>query len=85
MRAAIHLLSSGEQSEKKPYRVLRFDADSEPQKEEPSKDEIRLQAEVRALRDALQEAQRQLAHYDTLLRNAQLRERELRAELLSGK
>ena len=70
---------------KKTYRVLRFDAGSTPQKEELSAAEQRLQAEVRSLREALGEAQRQLAHYDVLLRNAQLRERELRAELCKGK
>lgn len=88
MRAAIHLptpSSSGASSEKKPYRVLRFDVSSEPQKEELSAEEQRLQAEVRTLREALGEAQRQLTHYDILLRNAQLRERELRADLLKGK
>ena len=88
MRAAIHLPSPAppsKSSEPKPYRVLRFDPSSEPQKEEISAEEQRLQAEVRILREALGEAQRQLAHYDVLLRNAQLRERELRVELFKGK
>jgi hypothetical protein len=89
MRAAIHLPASSDDSgdllEKKTHRVLRFDPHPEIQKEEISAIEQRLQAEVQALREALHDAQRQLTHYDVLLRNAQLRERELRAELFKGR
>lgn len=43
-----------------------------------------LQAEVRALHSELARAERALRHRDTLLRNAILREQELRAELVRG-
>ncbi len=88
MRAAIYLsnpILSDESLEKKTNRVLQFEPNPEPQQEELSAAEQRLQAEVRALREALQDTQQQLTQYDVLLRNAQLRERELRAELLKGK
>lgn len=71
-----------ETTKKKQYKILRFDANAEKESESPSSQELHLQEEVRTLREALHEARRQIDHYDTLLRNAQLRERELRAELL---
>jgi hypothetical protein len=43
-----------------------------------------LRAEVRALREELSRAERLLGHKDLLLRNATLREQELRAELVKG-
>ncbi|HEX4947905.1 MAG TPA: hypothetical protein VFZ34_14630 [Blastocatellia bacterium] len=43
-----------------------------------------LQAENRALHSELARAERALLHRDTLLRNAILREQELRAELVKG-
>lgn len=43
-----------------------------------------LQAELRTLHAELARAERALAHRDTLLRNAILREQELRAELVKG-
>ena len=43
-----------------------------------------LQAELRTLHAELARAERALAHRDTLLRNAALREQELRAELVKG-
>jgi hypothetical protein len=43
-----------------------------------------LQAEVRTLREELARAERLLGHKDLLLRNATLREQELRAELVKG-
>lgn len=43
-----------------------------------------LQAEVRTLRAELARAERLLSHKDMLLRNATLREQELRAELVKG-
>lgn len=44
----------------------------------------RLQAEVQSMHSALAQAERALAQKDTLLRNAILREQELRAELVKG-
>jgi hypothetical protein len=41
-----------------------------------------LQAEVRALREELVQAERSVTHYQQLLRNATLREQELRAQLV---
>ena len=43
-----------------------------------------LQAEVRTLRAELARTERSLEHRDQLLRNALLREQELRAELVKG-
>lgn len=43
-----------------------------------------LHEEVRTLREELARAERLLAHKDMLLRNATLREQELRAELIKG-
>lgn len=43
-----------------------------------------LQAENRVLHSELARAERALSHRDTLLRNAILREQELRAELVRG-
>jgi hypothetical protein len=43
-----------------------------------------LQAENRTLHAELARAERALTHRDTLLRNAMLREQELRAELVKG-
>ncbi len=43
-----------------------------------------LQAELRTLHAELARAERALSHRDTLLRNAILREQELRAELVKG-
>lgn len=43
-----------------------------------------LQAELRTLHAELARAERALTHRDTLLRNATLREQELRAELVKG-
>lgn len=43
-----------------------------------------LQTENRILHSELARAERALAHRDTLLRNAVLREQELRAELVKG-
>ncbi|MCI0337780.1 MAG: hypothetical protein L0226_09395 [Acidobacteria bacterium] len=41
-----------------------------------------LQAEVRTLREELIRAERTVTHYEQLLRNAMLREQELRAQLI---
>lgn len=43
-----------------------------------------LEAEVRTLRKELAGAERSLAHKEVLLRNAVLREQELRTELVKG-
>ncbi len=43
-----------------------------------------LQAEVRALREELARAERTIAQNETLLRNAMIREQELRAELFKN-
>ncbi|MBI1761957.1 MAG: hypothetical protein HYR56_11025 [Acidobacteria bacterium] len=44
-----------------------------------------LQAEVRTLRDEIARSERVSANYELLLRNAQVREQELRAQLVSGR
>jgi hypothetical protein len=41
-----------------------------------------LQSEVRALREELVQAERSVTHHQQLLRNAMLREQELRAQLV---
>lgn len=41
-----------------------------------------LQAEVRTLREELARAERSVTHYEQLLRNAMLREQELRSQLV---
>ena len=41
-----------------------------------------LQAEVRTLREELARTERSVAQYETLLRNAMIREQELRAEIV---
>lgn len=41
-----------------------------------------LQAEVRTLREELARAERSVTHYEQLLRNAMLREQELRIQLV---
>lgn len=40
-----------------------------------------LESEVRTLREELSHAERSVAHYEQLLRNAMMREQELRAQL----
>lgn len=44
-----------------------------------------LQAEVRLLRDEITRSERVSANYELLLRNAMVREQELRAQLVSGR
>lgn len=44
-----------------------------------------LQAEVRILRDEITRSERVSANYELLLRNAMVREQELRAQLVSGR
>ncbi len=44
-----------------------------------------LQAEVRTLRDEITRSERVSANYELLLRNAQVREHELRAQLVAGR
>lgn len=44
-----------------------------------------LQAEVRMLRDEITRSERVSANYELLLRNAQVREQELRAQLFNGR
>ncbi len=44
-----------------------------------------LQAEVRTLREELARAERSVAQQEVLLRNAMIREQELRAEMFKGK
>jgi hypothetical protein len=44
-----------------------------------------LQAEVRTLREELARAERSATQYEVLLRNAMIREQELRAEMFRGK
>lgn len=86
MSAAIQLVSPQIiHPEKTLMEVESFAAGSSEQKLRRAVDYIHeLQAELRTLHSELARAERALAHRDTLLRNAILREQELRAELVKG-
>lgn len=67
------------------HKILRMGAAAESEPAPQSEEEMCLRAKIESLRAALRDAQRQLQHYEMLLRNAQVRERELRAQLPLGK
>lgn len=86
MSAAIQLVSSQITHPEKPVTEIEsFASSSTEQRLRHATEYIHeLQAEVRALHSELARAERALRHRDTLLRNAILREQELRAELVKG-
>ncbi len=86
MSAAIQLVSSQIiHPEKAIAEIESFASGSSEQKLRRAAEYIHeLQAELRTLHSELARAERALAHRDTLLRNAILREQELRAELVKG-
>jgi hypothetical protein len=77
--------SSNKSSGQNLYKMLRVASSAELPQQSPSEEELRLQTQIRALQEELRQAQRQLAQYEVLLRNARLRELELRAESLKRK
>lgn len=84
MSAAIQLVSPQIIHPEK-AEVESFSSGSSEQKLRRAMEYIHeLQAELRTLHAELARAERALAHRDTLLRNAILREQELRAELVKG-
>jgi hypothetical protein len=68
--------------EKRPKKVLQFLPEEKPNPQAKSAEVLRLEATIRTLRDELLRLQRQLGHYESLQRNSQVREQELRAQLL---
>ena len=59
--------------------IIKFEPPATPQ-QDPSN--AKLKAEIQALRLELAKAQRTIAHYETLLNNALVREHEIRAALV---
>lgn len=66
------------------HKILRMEATAESELVPHSEEEMRLRVEIESLRTALRGTQRQLQQYEILLRNVQIREHELRAQLLPG-
>lgn len=86
MSAAIQLVSSQVIHSEKPLAEIEsFASGSSEQRLRRAVEYIQeLQIELRTLHSELARAERALTHRDTLLRNAILREQELRAELVKG-
>jgi multidrug resistance efflux pump len=86
MSAAIQLVSPQIiHAEKTMAEIESFASGSAEQRLRRATDYINeLQAEIRTLHSELARAERALRHRDTLLRNAIIREQELRAELVKG-
>ncbi len=86
MSAAIQLINQQmiqpETEEAQLSNVTPFEAISEQRLNRALAYISQLQAEVRTLREELARAERLLEHKEALLRNAVLREQELRAELV---
>ncbi len=86
MSAAIQLINQQmiqpETEETQLSNVTPFEAISEQRLNRALAYVSQLQAEVRTLREELARAERLLEHKEALLRNAVLREQELRAELV---
>lgn len=89
MSAAIQLVNhsviEGEvvdrQSEKHYNNISLFEAAPEQKMRRAMSYVTQLESEVRTLREELSSAERSVTHYEQLLRNAMLREQELRAQL----
>jgi multidrug resistance efflux pump len=85
MSAAIQLVSPQIIHAEKTTEIESFASGSAEQRLRRATDYINeLQAEIRTLHSELARAERALRHRDTLLRNAIIREQELRAELVKG-
>jgi len=90
MSAAIQLLnqpiteaeSFEKQLDKQPNNVSVFEMAPEQRLRRALAYIKELQSEVRALREELVQAERSVTHYQQLVRNAMLREQELRAQLV---
>jgi hypothetical protein len=90
MSAAIQLLNQPvpetepfeKQLDKQPNNVSVFEMAPEQRLRRALAYISQLQSEVRALREELVQAERSVTHYQQLLRNAMLREQELRAQLV---
>ena len=65
----------------RPFNVSRFQSAPEQRLSRALEHIHELQAEVRALRNELARTERTSANYELLLRNAVVREQELRAQL----
>jgi predicted RNase H-like nuclease (RuvC/YqgF family) len=65
--------------------VLKIVSANEPRSQRDNELISRLQAEVAHLQQELERAKNENKRYEMLLRNAQQREHELRAELASGR
>ena len=61
-----------------PANLIQFEPLSAPHQEQSS---AKLRAEIQALRLELAKAQRTIAHYETLLNNALVREHEIRSAM----
>ena len=59
--------------------IIKFEQPATPQRDQ---DNVKLKAEIQALRLELAKAQRTIAHYETLLNNALVREQEIRAAMV---
>lgn len=89
MSAAIQLVNhsvvEGEvvdrQSEKHYNNISLFETAPEQKMRRAMSYVTQLESEVRTLREELSSAERSVTHYEQLLRNAMLREQELRAQL----
>ncbi|MFN0120952.1 MAG: hypothetical protein ACKV2V_10655 [Blastocatellia bacterium] len=92
MSAALHLVDqpletyAGEKSPEKTgpavAQVMALDQSPEFRLRRALDEIKRLQDELKTLRDELSRAERSVEHRETLLRNAMVREQELRAELV---
>ncbi len=90
MSAAIQLLNQPEpetellekQFEKQPNNVSVFEMAPEQRLRRALAYISQLQNEVRSLREELVQAERSVTHHQQLLRNAMLREQELRSQLV---
>lgn len=59
--------------------IIKFEQPATPQRDQ---DNVKLKAEIQALRLELAKAQRTIDHYETLLNNALVREHEIRAAMV---
>ena len=67
------------------HNIIKFEPLPALHQNQSSVENAKLRAEIQALRLELARAQRQIAHYETLLQNAVTREHEIRSELVKRK
>jgi hypothetical protein len=86
MSAAIQLINQAitqpDTADNRPGQVSSFELGPEQRLRRALGYITQLQAEVRTLREELARAERSISHKEMLLRNATMREQELRAELV---